>query len=216
MNVLIVIFIIVFIIILIRYNNKAIDINKSNRDKINENILRDKTILNDKVNKIKPYLKPNILINPNDYSYDLKTDVNLYNYDDIFDFIVNTQSFYIDNEQAYEQFIYELKTFMKIYEILLIDASKSNKYIIIMKDNKRNILNHFNSIKIKSKLNEQNINDATDDLSKIINKYYNHIVKQQQKYINETGYTYDTTIIDKINISPYNNYDKYNSTFEIF
>ena len=152
MNVLIVIFIIVFIIILIRYNNKAIDINKSNRDKINENILRDKTILNDKVNKIKPYLKPNILINPNDYSYDLKTDVNLYNYDDIFDFIVNTQSFYLDNEQAYEQFIYELKTFMKIYEILLIDASKSNKYIIIMKDNKRNILNHFNSIKIKSKL----------------------------------------------------------------
>jgi hypothetical protein len=216
MNVLIVIFIIVFIIILIRYNNKAIDINKSNRDKINENILRDRTILNDKVNKIKPYLKPNILINPNDYSYDLKTDVNLYNYDDIFNFIVNTQSFYLDNEQAYEQFIYELKTFMKIYEILLIDASKSNKYIIIMKDNKRNILNHFNSIKIKSTLNEKNINDATNDLSKIINKYYNHIIKQQQKYINETGYTYDTTLIDKTNISPYNNYDKYNSTFEIF
>jgi hypothetical protein len=216
MNLLVLIIIIIILVILIRYNNTPINKNTINKNTINKNIIENKLIQDDKVKKIYKYLKPDINVNPNEYLYDLKTDVNLYSYADIFEFIINTQSFYLDNEQSYEQFIYELKRFMKIYEIVLIDPSYSNDYLTVMKDKKISILNHFNSIKIKSILNENKINIAMDDLEKIIDKYYNKILIKNKEYINETGYTYKTKIIDNSNIDGYNSYNKYNSTFEIY
>ena len=216
MNLLLLLIIIIFILILIKYNNTPIDIKQANKKNIEENIINKQNILNDKINKIKPYLKPNIDINPNEYKYDLKTDVNLYNYDDIFEFIVNTQDFYHDNENAYEQFIYELKTFMKVYEILLVDPSYTNLYYPILKDKRQNILNHFNSIKIKCKLDENNINQVVSDLKEIIDRYYNTIIKLHEDNIKMYGYTNKTYVIDKSNINPYNDYNKYTSTFNIY
>jgi hypothetical protein len=216
MNLLVLIIIIIFIIVIFRYNNTPIDVNETKIKNIEKDIIVNKNILNNKVKQIKDYLKPNIDINPNEYKYDLKTDVNLYTYDDIFEFTVNTQDFYTDNESAYESFIYNLKIFMKIYEILLVDPSYSNLYFVILRDRRKIILNHFSSLRIKYKGNEDDINTVIDDLKKILDKYYNHIIKLHNKHINEVGYTHQTYIIDNSNIDPYNEYDKYVSTFNIY
>lgn len=135
---------------------------------------------------------------------------NIQNYADMTDFIFSIQEFYEYNQQAYENLVDAIDTFLEIYENVLIDNSLAGDSYSLANNQKLLALNELHSIIMtlpSSLLLTNKFNESLHALELLLNKYLYTIYEKNKEYINKNGYFNNSKVIE-LNIAPYNTYSK--------
>lgn len=128
---------------------------------------------------------------------------------DAIDFIFSIQDLRKYNPQAFEELVHRVDNFFELYDVVMIEPSRSYTYYELMEQFKLNALNALQSMtfsipedrRVRSKLNE-----STKVLDKILTKYLDQISYITDEYTHKYGYNVDTKILN-YSQKPYNQYD---------
>lgn len=110
-------------------------------------------------------------------------------------FLLKIQLYYYYNEEAYEEMVTEIENFLVLFRAINIDYSYGGKFYDLMQDKKSLILNNLRSIGIKLP-NQYNLNDALNDLEKILDDYLEKAYYLYKNYIHKNGYNYTVKMLN--------------------
>jgi hypothetical protein len=110
-------------------------------------------------------------------------------------FLLKIQLYYYYNEEAYEEMVTEIENFLVLFRAINIDYSYGGKFYDLMQDKKSLILNNLRSIGLKLP-KQYNLNEALNDLEKILDEYLEKAYYLYKNYIHKNGYNYAVKIIN--------------------
>jgi hypothetical protein len=110
-------------------------------------------------------------------------------------FLLKIQLYYYYNEEAYEEMVTEIENFLVLFRAINIDYSYGGKFYDLMQDKKSLILNNLRSIGIKLP-KQYNLNEALNDLEKILDEYLEKAYYLYKNYIHKNGYNYTVKMIN--------------------
>jgi hypothetical protein len=135
---------------------------------------------------------------------------------EILQFLYYIQDLYAYNARAYENMVKSINKFLEIKELSEINPTRAGVNISILKDLHRDAINALNSIHVYTPVNKDltaKINEAITMLNTILLNYIRSVIKINNDYNKQNGYTIDTKFetIDKV--VPKNTYDLMEDTF---
>lgn len=140
---------------------------------------------------------------------------NIKSRDDLTDFIFSIQDLYAYNPIQYEEMISNIEYFYDKFQLSFVDNKTSDINYGLMEEYKRNALNSLKSIIFSiptDNIIRTKINNATDNLDKILTNDLNKISYLIDENIYKNGYNVNTKIIDydiKSSNEYISNYDVY-------
>ena len=131
---------------------------------------------------------------------------NIGKYTDITDFVFSIQDFYTYNPQSFESIVNQIDTFLDIYAYVMIDNSLAGEHYYQAERCKQLALTHLRSLMIMIPTDKKIINKldvASDSLEKLLNEYLIKIYERNNKYFETNGYFNNSKVID-LQTTPYN------------
>lgn len=120
------------------------------------------------------------------------------NYPELIEFFYSIRDFYDYNYQAFTNCIKHMELFLIIYQDIKSGVINCSQNIDIIRNKKKNILNHLHSIIFNmpdNKIIEKKLKKAMTELNKILNMYENDMINICNKQINDNGYSNDKSYV---------------------
>lgn len=121
---------------------------------------------------------------------------NIENNRNIYDIIYNLQELYYDNPQSYKHMVNEIDQFIENYNEIKLSTEVQNMGLSILKNQRSEIMNTIDSIRLTSNEEERIVNGLTE-IEIELNKMIKDIYERQDYVIITEGYTRHTKLNDK-------------------
>lgn len=131
---------------------------------------------------------------------------NLEKDEDLVDLTFSIQEFYDYNPQLFIEYLKAVDTFLDIYEYINYDLSTAGIKYNSLEQQKFIAVNSIKNIIINCPDNKfiyQKINDASEQLNIILNRYLEDVKEKNKNYIIKNGFNNQTKLINKLN-DPFN------------